>query len=51
VLAQPGVTAAIAGSGSVVHTAENAQAGSVDLRDVLPELERLVGLGPAFIAD
>jgi aryl-alcohol dehydrogenase-like predicted oxidoreductase len=49
VLHQPGVTAAIAGSGSVVHTAENAQAGSVDVRDVLPELERLVGLGPAFL--
>jgi aryl-alcohol dehydrogenase-like predicted oxidoreductase len=51
VLRQPGVTAAIAGSGSVAHTAENARAGTVDVGAVLPELERLVGLGPAFLPD
>ena len=44
VLAQPGVTAAIAGSGSVAHTAENVEAAGVDVSRVLPELDSLTEL-------
>lgn len=41
VLHQPGVTAAIAGSHSLLHTAENARAAYVDVRGILPELDAL----------
>jgi aryl-alcohol dehydrogenase-like predicted oxidoreductase len=41
VLRHPGVTAAIAGSRSVEHTAENVCAGDVDITSVLDELEAL----------
>jgi aryl-alcohol dehydrogenase-like predicted oxidoreductase len=42
VLAQPGVTAAIAGSHSVRHTAENAMAAQVDINTVAADLEALI---------
>ncbi len=48
VLAQPGVTAAIAGSRSGSHMDENAQAAIIDLADVMAELDALVPLGPSF---
>jgi myo-inositol catabolism protein IolS len=49
VLHQPGVTAAIAGSRSDMHTRENAAAARLELPDgVLTELEDLLRLGPAF---
>ena len=49
VLHQPGVTAAIAGSRSEVHTRENAGAARLDVPDdLLDELDELVALGPAF---
>jgi aryl-alcohol dehydrogenase-like predicted oxidoreductase len=49
VLRQPGVTAAIAGSNSVTHTRENADAGSLVLADaILQAIEDLVPLGPAL---
>jgi aryl-alcohol dehydrogenase-like predicted oxidoreductase len=41
VLRQPGVTAAIAGSRSLSHTAENVGAGGVDITGVYDELESL----------
>jgi aryl-alcohol dehydrogenase-like predicted oxidoreductase len=44
VLAQPGVTAAIAGSGSVTHTSENVGAADVDISTVLTELDALTRL-------
>jgi myo-inositol catabolism protein IolS len=49
VLAQPGVTTAIAGSANPIHVAANAVAGdlSLDTSD-LAELEAIVPLGPAF---
>jgi len=48
VLHQPGVTAAIAGSRNGAHMSENAEAASLDLSDVLEELEQLIPLGPTF---
>lgn len=48
VLHQPGVDAAIAGSRSGRHMGENAGAAELDLRDALPDIERLIPLGPAF---
>jgi aryl-alcohol dehydrogenase-like predicted oxidoreductase len=48
-LRQPGVTAAIAGSNSVAHTRENAEAGKLVLADAtLQAIEDLIPLGPAF---
>jgi len=47
VLHQPGVTAAIAGSRNGGHMRENAEAASLDLTEVLDELEQLIPLGPA----
>jgi aryl-alcohol dehydrogenase-like predicted oxidoreductase len=44
VLAQPGVTAAIAGSGSVAHTMDNVRAADVDIGDALAELDDLTRL-------
>jgi aryl-alcohol dehydrogenase-like predicted oxidoreductase len=44
VLAQPGVAAAIAGSGSVTHTAENVGGADVDIGSVLRELDALTRL-------
>jgi len=44
VLAQPGVTAAIAGSGSTTHTAENAGAAEIDVSAVMAELDSLTAL-------
>ncbi|MDQ1616267.1 MAG: hypothetical protein QOJ60_2206 [Actinomycetota bacterium] len=49
VLHQPGVTAAIAGSRNDAHTRTNAKAAGLDITGVLPELEALVQLGPAFL--
>jgi aryl-alcohol dehydrogenase-like predicted oxidoreductase len=49
VLRQPGVTAAIAGSTSIVHTRENAAAGDVFLDDdTWRAIDALIPLGPAF---
>lgn len=49
VLAQPGVTTAIAGSGNPRHVADNASAGDLRLDAAeLAELEAVVPLGPAF---
>jgi aryl-alcohol dehydrogenase-like predicted oxidoreductase len=49
VLRQPGVTAAIAGSGRVLHMRENAAAADVILSESnLATLEALIPLGPAF---
>jgi aryl-alcohol dehydrogenase-like predicted oxidoreductase len=48
VLHQPGVDAAIVGSSSGSHLGENAGATTLDLTDVLDELEQLIPLGPAF---
>jgi aryl-alcohol dehydrogenase-like predicted oxidoreductase len=48
VLAQPGVTAAIAGSRDGRHVDENAAAARLDLTPVLAELEELIPLGPAY---
>jgi aryl-alcohol dehydrogenase-like predicted oxidoreductase len=48
VLHQPGVAAAIAGSGDGGHVQENAGAAELDLSDVLTEIEELIPLGPAF---
>ena len=50
VLAQPGVTAAIAGSRSGGHMRENAAAADVTLpEEVLDELEQLIPLGPTSL--
>jgi aryl-alcohol dehydrogenase-like predicted oxidoreductase len=48
VLAQAGVTAAIAGSRSGRHMDENAGAADINLTDVIAELDALVPLGPSF---
>jgi aryl-alcohol dehydrogenase-like predicted oxidoreductase len=49
VLRQPGVTSAIAGSGSVEHTVENAGAANLNLSDaMLHALDELIPLGPSF---
>jgi len=49
VLAQPGVSAALCGSGNPAHIRENAGAGSIDLdTTTLEELDRLIPLGPSF---
>ena len=48
VLHQPGVIAAIAGSRDGRHVRENAEAATLDLTDVIGELEALIPLGPAF---
>jgi len=48
VLAQPGVTAAIAGSRSGSHMSENAGASQLNIESVRDELEALIRLGPAF---
>ena len=48
VLHQPGVSAAIAGSRSGGHTAENAGAAELDLTDALDDIEPLIQLGPSF---
>jgi len=48
VLHQPGVAAAIVGSHDGHHMRENADAADLDLTDVLPEIEELIPLGPAF---
>jgi myo-inositol catabolism protein IolS len=45
-LHQPGVTAAIAGSGKGRHVRENAEAANLDLEGALGELEPLIPLGP-----
>jgi aryl-alcohol dehydrogenase-like predicted oxidoreductase len=50
VLHQPGVTAAIAGSRDGRHMEENAGAVTVDLSEVLPEIEELIRLGPTMAA-
>jgi aryl-alcohol dehydrogenase-like predicted oxidoreductase len=50
VLHQPGVTAAIAGSRDGRHMEENAGAVTVDLSEVLPEIEDLIRLGPTMAA-
>ena len=48
VVAQPGVTAAIAGSRNAKHVRENVGAGDLELDDAtLAELEALLPLGPA----
>src|SRR3954471_10558612 len=46
VLAQPGVSAAIAGSRSPTHTAENVGASALDVSDVMAELDALTELVP-----
>ena len=48
VLHQAGVTAAIAGSRNGGHMEENAGAASLDLSNVLTEIEQLIPLGPGF---
>lgn len=48
VLQQPGVTAAIAGSGNGGHMRENAEAAGLDVMDSLQEIEALIPLGPTF---
>lgn len=48
VLHQPGVVAAIVGSGSGGHMAENAAAADIDLTPMLDKLEELLALGPSF---
>ena len=49
VLAQPGVTAAIAGSTNPAHVRQNAQAASLELTyESLAELEDLIPLGPTW---
>jgi len=48
VLAQPGVTAAIAGSRDGRHVDENAGAVDLALGEALSELEALIPHGPAF---
>lgn len=50
VLHQPGVTAAIVGSGSGRHMAENADGADVRLDEVLSELEVLIPLGPNVVS-
>jgi aryl-alcohol dehydrogenase-like predicted oxidoreductase len=48
-LAQPGVTAPIAGTRNADHIVEDAGASEVILDDAaLAEIERLIPLGPAF---
>jgi aryl-alcohol dehydrogenase-like predicted oxidoreductase len=48
-VAQPGVTAAIAGSRDAEHARSNAAAGDVELdAETLAELDRIVRLGPDF---
>jgi aryl-alcohol dehydrogenase-like predicted oxidoreductase len=49
VLSQPGVTAALAGSSKPGHMRDNAAAATVDLSDVIDEVEALIPLGPCFI--
>jgi aryl-alcohol dehydrogenase-like predicted oxidoreductase len=51
VLRQRGVSAAIAGSRDGRHVHENAQAAELDLSAVMDVLERLIPLGPTFVAD
>lgn len=46
VLAQPGVSAAIAGSRDGRHMNENAEAAALDLTGVLDELDALIPMGP-----
>ncbi len=49
VVAQPGVTAAIAGSRNPEHVRANAAAGDVELdQETLDQLEALLPLGPSF---
>jgi aryl-alcohol dehydrogenase-like predicted oxidoreductase len=49
VLAQPGVSAAIAGSGNPIHVRENARAASLELsEEFLGELDELIPLGPTW---
>jgi myo-inositol catabolism protein IolS len=49
VLAQPGVTSAIAGSSNPAHVRENAHAASLELSDdFLAELDELIPLGPTW---
>jgi len=50
VLHQPGVSAAIAGSGNGRHIAANALAAELDLTESLAEIDALIPLGPAFAA-
>ena len=48
VLAQRGVTAAIAGTGDGSHVRQNAEAADLVLTSVQDELEALIRLGPSF---
>jgi aryl-alcohol dehydrogenase-like predicted oxidoreductase len=48
VLAQTGVSAALAGTRNPAHVAGNAAAADLDLADILPELDALIPLGPLF---
>jgi aryl-alcohol dehydrogenase-like predicted oxidoreductase len=48
VLAQTGVSAALAGTRNPAHVADNAAAADLDLADILPELDALIPLGPLF---
>jgi len=51
-VAQPGVTAAIAGSRNPKHVVENAAAGDLELdRETLAEIEELLTLGPSTSTD
>lgn len=49
VLAQPGVSAALAGTRSGDHLAENAEAAHLDVGGVSEELEAIISLGPTAI--
>lgn len=46
VLRQPGVTTAVAGSSNAAHMRDNANATSLDLREVIDDVEALIPLGP-----
>jgi aryl-alcohol dehydrogenase-like predicted oxidoreductase len=48
VLAQTGVSAALAGTRNPAHVPDNAAAADLDLADILPELDALIPLGPLF---
>jgi aryl-alcohol dehydrogenase-like predicted oxidoreductase len=48
VLAQTGVSAALAGTRNPAHVAVNAAAADLDLAGILPELDALIPLGPLF---
>ena len=50
VLHQPGVDAAVVGSGSGRHIEESAAAAGLDLSDVLQDIERLILLGLSAFA-